>query len=376
LKIISLLLSILFFLFSLQVIVPVQSYFFWKLTIAATEMGNYLAIIPFILFSFFVFRTDVLSRYISLFSFFSFVLFVIPIINTIYISFHIKSELKQKLNNDVKTNFPAYDLFKSFQYNQSSSQLFKTYTYKKIENVSLTLDLYSNNSTEKKPLIISIHGGAWVAGQNNGFETFDDFFANQGYLIAEINYRLAPKHSFPAPIDDIIDAYDFLVQNSERFHIDTNKVFLLGRSAGGQIAMIAASRLQSKLKGVIAFYTPHDMVWGYTMPGNPLILDSRKVLSSYLGGTYEQAKIKFHQSSSLEAMSANFPPLLMIHGKRDEMVAYQHNVRLVPVLKKYGVPYFLLTLPWATHAGDFVFYGPSGQLSTYAIACFLQLQTN
>ena len=96
---------------------------------------------------------------------------------------------------------------------------------------------------------------------------------------------------------------------------------MLGRSAGAQIALLAAYTIHELgLKGVIDFYGPADMVWGYSVPSNPLIMDSRKVMEDYVGGTYKQVPQKYINCSPLEFVSRRSVPTLIIHGDNDVLV--------------------------------------------------------
>jgi acetyl esterase/lipase len=240
--------------------------------------------------------------------------------------------------------------------------------------IDLSLDLYKDPSHKGiSPCIIVVHGGAWEGGDSKQLPDLNHYLASKGYIIAAINYRLAPKHQAPAASDDVKKALAYLKTHAGKFGIDPHGFVLLGRSAGGQVALMAAYTLHDPdVKGVIAFYTPADMVWGYSMPGNPLILDSRKVLENYLGGTYEEVPQNYHQATALEYVGAYTPPTLMIHGQKDEMVAYEHNLRLKKRLDPAGIKNVLVTLPWATHGCDYNFNGPGGQLSTYAVEYFLK----
>jgi acetyl esterase/lipase len=155
--------------------------------------------------------------------------------------------------------------------------------------------------------------------------------------------------------------------------IDTTEFVLLGRSAGGQIALTAAYTLRdAAIKGVIGFYSPSDMVWGYSQPSNPMIMDSRKVMEDYLGGTYKDVPDNYVKSSAIDFVTPQTVPTLLIHGKNDVLVFYQHSVRLSGKLKENHVAHYLLTLPWATHGCDYTLTGPSGQLSTYSILFYLK----
>jgi acetyl esterase/lipase len=151
---------------------------------------------------------------------------------------------------------------------------------------------------------------------------------------------------------------------------------LLGRSAGSQIALLAAYTLHDQgLKGVIDFYGPVDMVWGYSIPSNPLIMDSRKVMGDYVGGTYRQVPEKYAACSPLFFVDPNSVPTLIIHGSNDVLVSWIHSNKLDRALTANGVKHYWLKLPWATHGFDYNLYGPGGQLSTYAVEQFLNSVT-
>jgi acetyl esterase/lipase len=200
--------------------------------------------------------------------------------------------------------------------------------------------------------------------------------ANAGYNVASVNYRMAPKWQCPAPVADIQNALKYLRQHADELNIDTNNFVFLGRSAGAQIALLAAYTLHdAAIKGVVDFYGPADMVWGYSVPSSPLIMDSRKVMRNYLGGPYQQVPQNYVASSPIEFVSRESPPTLIIHGGNDVLVAYEHSRRLDEKMGHYGIKHYWLKLPWATHGFDFNLNGPGGQLSTYAVDRFLNAVT-
>lgn len=248
-----------------------------------------------------------------------------------------------------------------------------TLTYHQDTAVTLTMDFYSAQQKKIAPCVMVIHGGAWSAGDSRQLPELNHRLAKLGYHVAAINYRKAPKYKSPAPLEDTRRALAYLRTNALHLGIDTQKIVLLGRSAGAQIALMAAyTEPAGSIAGVISFYGPADMVWGWTLPANPLVMDSRKVMRDYLGGSYDEVPEQYAASSATLAVSAGAPPTLMIHGLNDPLVAYEHNTRLIKNLKAYKVPYFLLTLPWATHGFDYTLHGPGGQLSSYAVTHFLQ----
>jgi acetyl esterase/lipase len=238
----------------------------------------------------------------------------------------------------------------------------------------LNFDLYTAQGDNMKPCILVVHGGSWAGGSNEQIPELNSRLARLGYAVVAINYRLAPEHHYPAPVEDVQRALAYLDKHANELHVDVSRVVLLGRSAGAQIALAAAYQFPpSGVKGVISFYGPADMVWGYSAPANPLVLDSKKVMEDYLGGTYNQVPDNYKRSSPIEWVTSTSVPTLLIHGKRDALVAYEHTTRLDRKLRAAGVKHFVLSLPWATHGCDYTQHGPSGQLSFHAIQRFLKL---
>jgi acetyl esterase/lipase len=220
-----------------------------------------------------------------------------------------------------------------------------------------------------------VHGGSWKGGDSRQLPELNSLLAKKGYNVAAINYRKAPECQSPSQLEDVRHAMEYLRANSATLHVDTSKFVMLGRSAGGQIALLAAYTFKNMgIKGAISYYGPADMIWGYKNPA--VIYNSCKVLEDYMGGTYDEFPNAYLASSPIEAVDAATVPTLLIHGKNDVLVAYGHSTRLVERLNKYQVPNYLLTLPWATHGCDYTLNGPSGQLGTYAVERFLEKWCN
>ena len=140
--------------------------------------------------------------------------------------------------------------------------------------------------------------------------------------------------------------------------------------------MLAAYTMHDKdLKGVVDFYGPADMVWGYSIPASPLIMDSRKVMEQYIGGSYSQVPQKYFDCSPLIYVDKQSVPTLIINGSNDVLVSPEHSHRLNGALQNSGVKHYWLQLPWATHGFDFNLNGPGGQLSTFTVLQFLNTVT-
>jgi acetyl esterase/lipase len=129
------------------------------------------------------------------------------------------------------------------------------------------------------------------------------------------------------------------------------------------------------IKGVIDFYGPADMVWGYSKPASKLVMDSRGVMERYLGGTYKDVPGNYAASSPIEYVDKQSPPTLIIHGANDVLVAYEHSNRLSKKLTENNIKHYWLQLPWATHGFDYNLNGAGGQLSTYSVERFIKAVT-
>jgi acetyl esterase/lipase len=245
--------------------------------------------------------------------------------------------------------------------------------YREVDGRALHLDLYRRaEASEPLPVVVVIHGGSWNSGDSTQLAWLNGYLAARGFAVAAINYRLAPRHIFPAQREDVLAALAFLQENASRLGLDPSRVAFLGRSAGGQLALLAAYTANNPaVRAVVALYAPSDLNWSWANPTNPLVLDSPKTLSEYLGGTPTQVKEHFDAGSPIDFVKSGSPATLLIHGTRDELVFAEQSRRLAKRLEQAKVPHLELELPWATHGCDANPAGPGGQITTWAVERFL-----
>jgi acetyl esterase/lipase len=249
---------------------------------------------------------------------------------------------------------------------------YTTHHYSNAANTDLTLDFYKAQQPGSRPCVIVVHGGSWRAGTSQQLPDMNWYLARQGYNVATINYRLAPTHLSPAPIQDVQAALSYLKSHAAELHIDTTSFVLLGRSAGAQIVLQAAYTLHDpSIKGVVDIYGPTDMVWAYQHPDNPLVMDSKKVIGDFLGGTDAQVPQQYFTASPINFVTPSSVPTLLIHGGKDAHVHYEQSEMLDKKLQENRVEHLLLSLPWASHGCDYSLNGPSGQLVRYTVERFV-----
>ena len=239
----------------------------------------------------------------------------------------------------------------------------------------LPLDFYPAAKTGRSgaaPCVIVVHGGGWHAGDRTQLAEFNHVLARHGYAVAAVSYRLVPHAIWPAQREDVLAAIAFLKAQAAGLGIDATRLVLLGRSAGGQIAQVVGYAANDPaIRGVIAFYAPSDLVFGYVNTHENDMIKSPRLMRRFLGGTPETARANYESASALNFVTKQSPPTLLLHGANDPLVWHQHSVRLEAKLREAGVPCVFVSLPWATHAFDYNAHGPGGQLATFAIEWFL-----
>jgi acetyl esterase/lipase len=243
----------------------------------------------------------------------------------------------------------------------------------------LPLDFYRAVAGPRSgaPCVVMIHGGGWDGGDRTQLADANHRLAARGYAVAAISYRLAPQHRWPAAAEDVVAGIAYLRSHAAELGIDPERFILFGRSAGGQLATAVGYRPgQPFIRGVVAYYAPHDLhfAWRNTPEGG--ILDFFKLMRQYLGGAPEEASRAYDEASAYHAVTPQTPPTLLVHGGKDSLVWFRQSERLAARLAEHGVPHAYLALPWAVHAFDFNPDGPGGQLADFALETFLTAVTS
>jgi acetyl esterase/lipase len=227
-----------------------------------------------------------------------------------------------------------------------------------------------------RPCVVVIHGGSWVSGNRLDGGTkrwLNDWLARLGYAVASIDYRLSPEFQWPAQRDDLLAAVRFLRDRAEHLGIDGDRLVLLGRSAGAQMATAAAYAEEIPgVRGIVDIYGPTDFELTWDAATRPCSLDHRYNLEIFLGGSVETARAAYRSASAVMLVTPRAPPTLILHGGLDINVFPEQAERLEANLAAAGVPHALVSLPWAGHAFDLVHFDtPGAQIARYAIVRFL-----
>jgi acetyl esterase/lipase len=204
----------------------------------------------------------------------------------------------------------------------------KNIEYKSINGRSLQLDIYKPKGlTKPAPLLVFIHGGGWRGGDRADYLVYLTHFAKLGYITATVSYRFLKEAPYPACVDDILDARDFLYQNGEKYNYDPDRICLIGGSAGSHLAMLAAygwkkqgavadtlpaSVSKHKIKAVVEIYGPTDFTTEYAR--------NHPTITGFMAHTYQEAPQLYVEASPITYITRETPPTLILHGTRDMLV--------------------------------------------------------
>jgi acetyl esterase/lipase len=236
----------------------------------------------------------------------------------------------------------------------------------------LALNLYQPMNFGKYPGVIQVYGGAWRAGSPDHDEKFSRYLASRGYVVVSIDYRHAPRHRFPAQLDDVKMAIEYVRSHADQWEIDPERMGIIGRSAGGHLATLAAYQPDAQsFRAVVSYYAPVDLTVGYVDPPVPDPIDSRQVMRDFLGGTPTDLPELYKQASPGQLVNRRLPPTLLVYGGQDHLVESRFGRKLATNLQSFGTPTVFIEIPWANHAFDAIFNGVSNQLALYYTERFL-----
>jgi acetyl esterase/lipase len=263
----------------------------------------------------------------------------------------------------------------------------QTLVYATVDGRPLALDVYRPaGRTGPVPAVVVVHGGGWSADDKGDASLTSAWLAARGYAVFDVQYRTAPQPNWRAATGDVKCAIGWVKRRAREANVDVDpdRVTLLGRSAGGHLALLAAyapddpelppscEAGDTRVAGVISFYGFTDLAWAWANPGNPLVFDTRARVGNFLGGTPAEIPERYRRLSPADRVTARAPQTLLIQGGRDRFVAAAHAGLLAARLRALDVPHDVLEIPYAQHAFDFVAGGLGGQLAEAAMLRLLE----
>jgi acetyl esterase/lipase len=228
----------------------------------------------------------------------------------------------------------------------------------------LAADVYRAAGEGARPLVVVVHGGSWQRGGRGEAVHLSRAMAAAGLVVADVEYRLAPRHRLPAAVGDVKCAVGRLRARAQELGVDPDRVALLGRSAGGEVALVAAYSMgdprlpaacdtgAAAVAGVVSLYAPTDLAWGHANPPVPDPIGGPASIEAYLGGPPAAEPEAYRLASPTSWTDRALPPTLIIHGTGDQLVPAEHARRLARAIGSSAQRAQLLLVPLAEHGFD------------------------
>jgi acetyl esterase/lipase len=236
----------------------------------------------------------------------------------------------------------------------------RTITYCVEGGQALAMTLFAPSSDEaSRPAVLEVHGGGWQHGSRllslseSGAATD---LVDAGFVVASIDYRLAPANPWPDQIIDVKCAVRYLRAHADDLGIDPNRIAALGTSAGGQLVSLLGTTGTSALwdtgpypdessavEAVVDEFGPADLDAGGWPPG------SIAMIQRVFGAAPGSSSPVLAQASPVAHVSAGDPPFLIVQGTVDQVVPMTQSEQLAAQLRTDHVPVDLVMVAGGRH---------------------------
>ena len=230
-------------------------------------------------------------------------------------------------------------------------------TYCTMEGVALKMDIYYPDSAEGLwPVVMYVHGGGWVSGDKSDGAGVEDqpALTAAGFLVASINYRLAPEYQFPAMIEDVKCAIRSLRAHAGEYNLDTERMGAYGGSAGGHLVSLLGTSdtstgwevgeyldQSSRVKAVVDMFGPADLaVFGFL---------THSENGGIVFGVTQDGDPRLVAASPVTYITPDDPPFLILQGDADTIVPPEQSQEFYDRLTTAGVEATLVMVKNAGH---------------------------
>jgi acetyl esterase/lipase len=231
------------------------------------------------------------------------------------------------------------------------------------------LDLYLP-TTDNFPVVLYVHGGAWVGGDKNLYANIGNTLTEAGYGVAIINYRLSPEFTHPAHTEDGALAIKWLVAHIGEYGGDPDTFFLTGHSAGGH--MVSLLTLDPQYLGAVD--VPLDVIKGVISYSGLYWIDDW--IMNWAGNAFSAGETERQAVSPINLVEdaveeREIPPYLMIASENDYPELIVEQADMGAIFDKYGVEYTAHVIDNRDHFGLVTSIGTPDDPTTRIILAWL-----
>lgn len=232
---------------------------------------------------------------------------------------------------------------------------------------ALTLDVHAPTGAANLPVVVYVHGGGWTEGDKQQMDVWCRMIAARGYVVFNVNYRLAPRYPFPAAINDLLGALIFARDHAAEYGGDPSRIGIHGGSAGAHLAALAASAAAEpgwkptghqdrSAAGIVKASVLFFGVYDFNRPGLIRLTNLRQ---QFLGGKPRRLPEVYRLASPVNFVRPDLPPALLVCGGLDPILS---QTRLYyRALRRAGARAELKLYPLQTHGFDVFMKSPAAR---------------
>lgn len=268
----------------------------------------------------------------------------------------------------------------------------ETVVYNRVDDRELSLDVWSpqgssgqRENSGGRPAVVLVHGGSWEDGTRSEAPRWDAWLNEQGYMVFDVEYRLAPPPRWQDAPGDVKCAVGWVKDNADSYGVDPDRVALMGSSAGGHLALLAAYAEDSRVPpscevddtdvgAVVGLSAPtdlrglHDADPPWYRPG----VGGFESLYGFVGGKPATVADRYRDASPIAYVGPDGPPTLLIHGTGDQIVPPEQAWLMDRRLAEADVAHRLVELGGGDHLFEFNWGGWWSQITRQSLKVFLE----
>lgn len=233
-----------------------------------------------------------------------------------------------------------------------------------------------------RPAVVKVHGGGWTGGSRSQAIDWNKWLNQLGYHVFDVEYRMPPPERWKDEVGDVKCALGWVATSAPKYRIDPERISIIGNSAGGNLAMLAAYSMGDprlppscdgpmvRAKCVVNLYGPADLTLFYGSSGS--LKGIQDVLRQYIGGSPSQYPDRYRVVSPVSYVGGKTPPTLTLLGTSDHIIPTDQARGLDQAFMRAGVMYETYLLPGSDHGFEVNWGSFGAQFAREKIKAFLQ----
>jgi acetyl esterase/lipase len=277
-------------------------------------------------------------------------------------------------------------LMSALHVERGGPQLYRTVEYGIApDGTKLVLDVWPTDRVPAgalRPAFVRVHGGAFIQGQRSELGAWSRWLNTLGYDVFDVDYRLPPPERWQDEVGDVKCALGWVAAHADELHVDPARIGIIGYSAGGNLALLAAYTMGDPalppscdvspvaVRTVVNLYGPGDLSLWYRSSGSRAYVQD--ALGRYIGGSLEQYPERYRVVSPVTHVGRDAPPTITLLGTSDRIVPVAQGVVLQELLARAGRVHELYLLPATDHGFDINWGGFPTQIARAKVERFLR----